>query len=83
MGQTSVTRTLDKNTRAGIPDSVVSRMIGPPQETTQDKDIDKGHTPRHRIEIEIIDSVGIRTQFIRLEGRNSTDQATTKKINYA
>ena len=41
------TSTLDRYTRAGLPDCVVSTMSGPQPETTQDR-TDKIHTPNPR-----------------------------------
>ena len=63
------TRTLDGYTRAGIPECVVRTMSGPPPETTQDN-TDKEHTPNPRIGFKFLTPPGI-------EGRDSTDHATT------
>ena len=38
------TRTLDKYTRAGLPECVVRAMSGPPPEITQDRTQIKDHT---------------------------------------
>ena len=43
------TRTLDRYTRAGLPEYVVSTMLGPSPKTTQDTN--KGYTPRTEIKI--------------------------------
>ena len=52
------TRTLDKNTSVVLPESVVSRMSGPPPEITRDR-THKGHTTGTRIYIKIPDPSGI------------------------
>ena len=70
------TRTLDRCTRVGLPECVVSTMTGPPQETAQDKTQDNGHSPNPRIGIKIPDPAGNRTRVAGLEGRDSTDHAT-------
>ena len=61
------TRTLDRYTKASVPEFVVSTMSGPPPETSQDR-TQRTHT-NPRIGIKISDPVG-------LEGRDSTDHAT-------
>ena len=60
MGSNSLgTRTLDRYTRAGLPQCVVSTVSGPLPETTQGEH--KGHTPNPRTEIKIPDPAGNRT----------------------
>ena len=61
-------RTLDRYTRVGLPECVVSTMSGPPPETAQDRIQDKGHTPNPRIGIKIPDPAGNRTWIAALEG---------------
>ena len=74
------TRTLDRYTRAGLPECVVSTMSGPPPETTQDKTKTKDtHNPR--IGIKIPDSAVNLTRAAGLEGRDSTDHATATDCN--
>ena len=70
------TRTLDRYTKAGLPECVVSTMSGPPPETAQERTQDKGHTPNHRIGIKIPDPAGNGTWVAGLVGRVSTDHAT-------
>ena len=46
-------------------------------EDSTGQNTDKGHTPNPRTEIKIPDPAGNRTQATKLEGRDSTDHATT------
>ena len=69
------TRTLDRHTRAGLPECVVSTMSGTPPNTTQYR-IQTKDTPNSRTEIKIPDPVGNRTRAAGLESRDSTDHAT-------
>ena len=64
------TRTLDRYTRAGLPECVVSTGDSTVQNT------DKGHTHNPRREIKIPGPAGNRTRTAGLEGRESTDHAT-------
>ena len=73
------TRTLDRYTRAGLPECVSSTMSGPPPKTTQDR-TQRTHTPNPRTEIEIPDPAGNRTQAAGLEGRDSTNHATATDV---
>ena len=66
------TRTLDRYTREGLPECVLSTLSGPPPKTTQDRT----HTPNPRIGIKIPDPAGNVTWAAGLEGRDSTDHAT-------
>ena len=72
---------MDQNTRqihkGGSLECVVSTMSGPPPETAQDRAQDKGHTPNPRIGIKIPDHARNRGRVAGLEGRDSTDHATT------
>ena len=70
-----MTRTLDRHTRAGLPECVVSTMSGLPPETAQDRTQTKD-TPNPRMGIKIPDPAGIRTRAAGLEGRDPTDHAT-------
>ena len=63
------TKTLDRYTRAGLPECVVSTMSGPPPKTTQDRT--QRYTPNPRTEIKIPDHAGNRTR-----AAGSTDHAT-------
>ena len=71
------TGTLDRYTRAVLPECVVSTMSGPPPETGQNTD--KGHTPNPSIGIIIPDPAGNRTRAAEAEGRDSTDHVTGTK----
>ena len=74
------TRTLDRYTRAGFPECVVSTMSGPVPKTTQDRAQTKDTHPIPG-QIKIPDPAGNRTRPAGLEGRDSTDHATaTDKI---
>ena len=65
------TGTLDRYTRAGLPECVVSTMSGPLPETAQERSqIKDTHTPNPRTEIKIPDPAGNRTQAAGLEGRD-------------
>ena len=57
---------------AGVHESVVSRMSGPPPETTQDR--------TQRIDIKISDPAGIRTWAVGLGRRDPTDYASATDI---
>ena len=75
-GSNSVwTTTLDIYTRACLPEYVVSTVLGPSPETTQDGTQIKD-TPNPSKEIIISDPVGNRTRPAGLKGRDSTDHAT-------
>ena len=69
------TRTLDRYTRAGLPECVVNTMSGPPPKTKQDR-TQRTHTLKPRTEIKIPDLAGNRTRAAGLEGRDSTDHTT-------
>ena len=71
-----LTRTLDRYTRACLPECVVSTMSGPSPKTNTGRNTEKGHTPNPRTEIKIPDAAGNRTRAAGLEGRDSTDHAT-------
>ena len=43
---------------------------------------DKGHTPNPRTEIKSPDPAGNRTRAVGLEGRDSTNQATTTDFSF-
>ena len=70
------TRTLDRYTRAGLPERVVSTMSGPPLETTQDRTKTKDTHPIPGQKLKFLTPRGNRTQAAGLEGRDSTDHAT-------
>ena len=70
------TRTLDRNTRAGLPECVVWTMPGPPSQG-QHRTEDKGHTPSPRMEIKIPDPAENRNRAARLEVRDSINHART------
>ena len=59
------TRTLDRYTRAGLPECVVSTVSGPPPETAQDRTQTKD-TPNLRIGIKIPDPAGNRNRAAEL-----------------
>ena len=69
------TRTLNRYTRAGLPECEVSTMSGPTPETTQSRT----HTKDTRLiqeQIKIPGPAGNRTRAALMEGRDSTDHAT-------
>ena len=68
------TRTLDRYTRMGLPECVVSTISGPPPETAQDR-TQRTHT-HSRLGIKIPDPAGNRTRAAGFEDRDSTDHAT-------
>ena len=53
------TRTLDRYTRAGLPESVVSAMSGPPPKTTQDRIRTKNTHPIPRQKLKFLTPPGI------------------------
>ena len=77
-------RTLDRYTNVGLPESVVSRISGPPPDNTG-QNTDEGFTPSPRIEIKILHSAENRTRVVRLEGRDSTNttaRTTIQDLNW-
>ena len=68
------TRTLDRYTRGGLPECVVSKMSGPPPETTQDRTQRPHANPR--TEITIPHPTGNRTRAAVFEDRDSIEHTT-------
>ena len=71
-------RTLDRYTRAGLPECVVSSVLGPPQETAQGRT--QNIQPNPRIETKFPYTTGNRTRTAELEVRNSTDHGTATDL---
>ena len=75
------TRTLDRYTRAGLPECVISTMSGPPPKTKQDR-TQRTHSPNPGTEIKIPDHAGNRTRAAGLKYRDSSDHiAETDSIH--
>ena len=72
------TKTLDRYTGAGLPECVVSTISGPSPEITQHR-TQRTHTQSQE-EIKIPEPAGNRTRATGLEGRDSTDHATTTNV---
>ena len=66
------------NTRAGLPECAVSKMSGPPPNTTQDRTQTKDTHPIPGQKLKFLSPAGNRTRAAVLEGRDSTDHATAR-----
>ena len=74
------TRTLDRHTRAGLPECVCSTMSGPPPETIQDRTQTKDTHPIPGEKLKFLTQPGIEPGPLGWKAGDSTDHATETDV---